>query len=80
VVVGPVHPQARAALRGSKLEYVILGAVERRRLLGRRPRLSSEKLAEAVDAADDLAGNPRLELDLTDERAWTELKLSFDDR
>jgi hypothetical protein len=80
VVVGRLQPQALAALRGSKLEYVILEGVERRGLLGRRPRLSPEKLAEAVDAADDLAGNPRLELDLTDERAWAELKLPVDDR
>jgi hypothetical protein len=80
VVVGRLQPQALAALRGSKLEYVILEGVERRGLLGRRPTLSPEKLAEAVDAADDLAGHPRLELDLTDERAWAELKLAGDDR
>jgi hypothetical protein len=80
VVVGRLQPQALAALRGSTLEYVILEGVERRGLLGRRTRLSPEKLAEAVDAADDLAGKPRLELDLTDERAWAELKLPVDDR
>jgi hypothetical protein len=79
VVVGHVQPQALAALRDSKLEYVILGSVDRRGLLGRRSRLSPEKLAEAVDAADDLAGHPKLELDLRDEGAWRELMLSFDD-
>jgi hypothetical protein len=80
VVVGDVLPRALAVLRDSKLEYVILGSPVRRRLLGRRPSVSPERLAEAVDAADDLAGDPRLELDLGDERAWRELKLSFDDQ
>ena len=80
VVVGDVLPRALSVLRDSKLAYVILGPPARRRLLGRRPSLPPERLAEAVDAADDLAGEPRLELDLGDERAWRELKLSFDEQ
>ncbi len=35
-----------------------------------------ERLAEAIDVADDLAGHPKLELDLSDELAWQELALS----
>ena len=80
VVVGEVVPGALALLRESLLEYVILGSVERRGLLGRRSRVSPERLAEAVDAADDLAGGPRLELDLGDQSAWRELKLSIEEQ
>jgi hypothetical protein len=80
VVVGDVLPRALSVLRDSKLDYVILGPPARHRFLGRRPSLPPERLAEAVDAADDLAGEPRLELDLGDQRAWRELKLSFDER
>jgi hypothetical protein len=80
VVVGDVLPPALSALRGSKLEYVILGSVVRRGLLGRKLRVPPERLAEAVDAADDLAGHPRLELDLGDASAWRELKLPLETR
>ena len=79
VVVGDVVPKALTSLRDSKIEYVILGSVKRRGLLGRRTRVPPERLAEAVDAADDLAGDPRMELDLSDESAWRELKLSIED-
>ena len=75
VVVGELPPRALSALRGSKLEYVILGSTMRRGLLGRKPTVIPEQLAEAVDAADDLAGSPRLELNLSHERSWRELKL-----
>jgi hypothetical protein len=76
VVVGELQPRALSTLRESKLEYILLGSVVRRGLLGRRrASLSPEQLAEAVDAADDLSGGPRLELNLDDERAWRELKL-----
>jgi nucleotide-binding universal stress UspA family protein len=75
VVVGEPQPRALDALRASKLDFVVLGSAGRRGLLGRRPSLAPERLAEAVDAADDLAGGPRLELDLDDEQAWRELKL-----
>jgi len=75
VVVGPAQPRALSALRESKLEYVILGSVERRGVFGRKPKLTPEQLAEAVDAADDLVGSPRLELDMGHEQAWRELKL-----
>jgi hypothetical protein len=76
VVVGRLPPPALSALTESKLEYVRLDSAGRRGLFGRRARLTPDMLAEAVDAADDLAGSPRLELDLSDERAWRELKLA----
>ncbi|MGH2774693.1 MAG: hypothetical protein ACRDJT_04570 [Actinomycetota bacterium] len=75
VVVGEPQPRALDALRESKLDYVVLGSVVRRALLGKSRALSPERLAEAVDAADDLAGSPRLVLDLRYEHAWRELKL-----
>ena len=41
----------------------------------RRPTVSPEAIAEAVDAADDLAGNPRMVVDLGDAQAWRALGL-----
>lgn len=41
----------------------------------KRKGLDDEALAAAVDAADDIAGDPRLELDLSDPGAWPELGL-----
>jgi hypothetical protein len=74
--VGELQPRALSTLRESKLEYILLGSVVRRGLLGRRrASLTPEQLAAAVDAADDLSGGPRLELNLDDERAWRALKL-----
>lgn len=76
VVVGDGRDKMAAdALRSSPLAYVLLGA-GRRTLLTRKRSLSVESLAGAVDAADDLAGEPRLELDLGDDRAWRELRLA----
>lgn len=62
-------------LRESPLAYVALGVATRRSMLGKRRAPAPTILAEAIDAADDLAGAPRLELDLGDEQAWSELKL-----
>ncbi|MDQ3982060.1 MAG: SDR family oxidoreductase [Actinomycetota bacterium] len=46
-----------------------------RGLLGRRRALDPDALAEAVDAADDLAGEPRLVADLATEEGWRALRL-----
>lgn len=57
-------------LRESGLDYVALhtgGA--------RRRAVPPEALAEALDAADDLAGSLRLELDLTEPASWAALRL-----
>ena len=53
--------------------YVVLRC-PRPGLLGRN-RLDPATLAEAIDAADDLDGEPRLDLDLGTDAAWAELKL-----
>jgi len=75
VVLGEPQPRALDALRASKLAFVVLKP-KRRGLLGRGSALPPEALAEAVDAADDLAGDPRLELDLGEPDAWRELRLT----
>jgi Trk K+ transport system NAD-binding subunit len=51
-------------LRAAGVDYVFLRAQKRRVL--RRSGTSALDVAEAVDAADDLSGQPRLELDLPD--------------
>ena len=47
----------------------------RGRLLGRRKPLAPEVVAEAVDAADDLTGEPRLVADLSTGEGWRALRL-----
>jgi hypothetical protein len=61
-------------IASSGLDHVLMH-VPKRRLLG-RSRISAAAIAEAIDAADDLAGNPRMRLDLGDPAAWTALGLS----
>jgi hypothetical protein len=75
VFVGGLQPRPLSLLRDSQLEHVVLDQVARRTLLGKRKALAPERLAEAIDAADDLAGHPRLELDLSGEPAWRALRL-----
>lgn len=55
---------------GSGLDFVILSGDRR----GFR-KLPAGAIAAAIDAADDLAGNPRLRLDLAQKTAWEALKL-----
>jgi hypothetical protein len=61
-------------LAESGLEYVVL--VTGRRPLTRRRKLGDEPLAAAVDAADDLADELHVVLDLTSSASWAVLKLS----
>jgi hypothetical protein len=51
-------------LRSQRLDYIFLRV--RRNTLLRRSAPIPAAVAEAIDAADDLAGSPRLELDLSD--------------
>lgn len=63
------------ALAATGLEYVVL-TTARRPLMGRpKPKIPLSKLAEAIDAADDLQGRLRLELDLTVEQSWQVLRV-----
>ena len=54
---------------------LIVLRLPKKKLLGKE-KLSPADVAEAVDAADDLAGFPRLDLDLSEPDAWRELRLS----
>lgn len=62
----------RSRLRDSDLDYVVLQA-PRKGLF--RKGLNEATLAEAIDAADDMAGRLRLELDLNESAAWKLLNL-----
>lgn len=53
-----------AAVRAGPLDHVLIATGAGR--LFRRKAAPAALIAEAVDAADDLAGQPRLELDLTE--------------
>ncbi len=58
----------------ASMSWVVL-VTPARGLLGRRRALDPDVLAEAVDAADDLAGEPRLVADLATEEGWRALRL-----
>lgn len=65
--------EIRVAVRSGRLDYVLIDA-GRSGLLRRKPA-PPELVAEAIDAADDLAGKPRLEVDLTDDEQVKQLRL-----
>ena len=63
---------AAELLRASGIEYVVL---RRPRKGLRRPKIGDADIVEAIDAADDMAGELRLELDLDEPASWEALKL-----
>lgn len=64
VCCAPTIPESvKTAVRSSSIDHVLLESGRPGLLRRRSPTM--EFLAEAVDAADDLAGEPRLELDLS---------------
>jgi hypothetical protein len=72
---GP-EADAVASIRASSIDHVVLRTGGgRRRWWGGRDRFSNEAIAEAIDAADDLAGAPKLDLDLGHPAAWRQLGL-----
>ena len=73
LVVG--QPQMPPELEFSELSYVVI-ARGRRSRLKRASVADDELVARAVDAADDLAGRPRLVVDLTDDSSLASLGLS----
>lgn len=62
----------RKALRDSGLEYVVLQMPRKGRF---RKGVPDGAIAEAIDAADDMGGRLRLELDLNERDAWETLKV-----
>lgn len=74
VVVGSrLDDAALSALTGSSLEHVIL-RVPRPGVFTRA--LDEGRIAEAVDAADDLPGELRMDLDLANDDAWRALRIA----
>jgi hypothetical protein len=65
-----------AALAESGFDHIVLRTRRRSRWPLRTVTVSAQDLAEAVDAADDLAGNPRLDLDLGSPEGWRALRLA----
>lgn len=65
-----------APLRAGSAQHIWLSGSHRRRDWGRRKALSYEEIARVIDAADDLEGAPRWELDLTDPASWERLGLT----
>jgi hypothetical protein len=67
------------ALEESGLEYVLLVVpIKRVGVRRRRSSVAAERVAEAVSAADDLAGEVKLSLNLADEHAAGVLKLNHE--
>ena len=73
VVSGPLPPHLIEAITSAGLEFVALKSPSKGLL---RRGMAESDLAEAIDAADDIAGHPRLQLDLAQEEAWSELRLT----
>lgn len=69
---GAITEPGRRRLRGSGLDYVVLQVPRKGRF---RKGVPDKAVAEAVDAADDMAGPLRLELDLNQSDAWQTLML-----
>ena len=70
---GAPDPAVAGPIKDSGIGYVIL-ATGRKGLL-RRGGVAAADVAEAVDAADDLAGDVHLDLDLGAPEAWDALRL-----
>ena len=70
-------PSARERVARAPLEHIVLitGTGRRGASLFGTQKVSPVDVARAVDAADDLAGRPRLVLDLRQPEAWRVLKL-----
>lgn len=63
------NPELNASLSETGLTYVLLLAGRK----GLRRAPAPEEIAAAVDAADDLAGDVKLEVDLTEPEGWKAL-------
>ena len=78
VCLGNEEPTVQEIVQRSGLDYVLLrigtSAARFMPFVGRK-RGRVPALVEAIDAADDLAGNPRLDLDLTTTEGWRALGL-----
>ncbi|MBK5228894.1 MAG: hypothetical protein JJE05_10340 [Actinobacteria bacterium] len=71
---GDPNGESATAFSSSGMPYVIV-ALPKKTLLG-RARIEPARLAEVLDAADDLAGEPKLTADLSSDEGWEALGLS----
>ncbi|MDQ4095623.1 MAG: NAD-binding protein [Actinomycetota bacterium] len=69
------RPEENSILEASAFDYVVLRTGGRRGFIRRGRAVDPDDLAEAVSAADDLAGEPRLDVDLTDPAGRSALAL-----
>jgi uncharacterized protein YbjT (DUF2867 family) len=69
--------KVRDRVSRASLEHIVLitGAIRRGSAILRSRKVTTADVARAVDAADDLAGRPRLVLDLRRPEAWRALEL-----
>jgi NADPH:quinone reductase-like Zn-dependent oxidoreductase len=69
--------KVRDRVSRASLEHIVLitGAIRRGSAILRSRKVTIADVARAVDAADDLAGRPRLVLDLRRPEAWRALEL-----
>lgn len=75
VIIGApaIADTARARVRRAGLQFVLLTWGKRRPMRG--APVAPADIAAAVDAADDLSGEPALDLDLCDRGSWAALGL-----
>ncbi len=70
---GDPNGEAATAFSSSGMSHVIV-VLPKRSLLG-RARIEPARVAEVLDAADDLAGEPGLSVDLSTDEGWEALGL-----
>lgn len=75
VAVAP-GPEIGETLTGSEFDFVILKIGTGKSLIRRSRPMPPEQVAEAINAADDLAGSPRVEVDLGSKEGWSSLGLA----
>lgn len=74
IIVVRDTPDVAPPLAAGGIDYAVLG-IGKRSLLRRSGRVDDERVAEAVDAADDVSGSLREALDLTRDSSWARLGL-----
>lgn len=74
-VTAAPDPEIGETLTGSEFDFLILKIGTGKSLIRRSRPMPPEQVAEAINAADDFAGSPRLEVDLGSNDGWSALGL-----
>ena len=74
-VAAAPDPKIEETLNGSEFDFLILRIATGKSFIRRSRPLAPEQLAEAINAADDLTGTPRREIDLGSDEGWSALGL-----